>query len=278
MPRSWDRSELQPQRTTTAEATRLARYAARLLAATASAIAITTMVVHGTSAALLEPVQERPEQPASAAEGDGSADDPTVSAGDRTPDQDVPAGASNSDVSQTSGSQPRGAVATQGGRTRPPPPTQDPPRTRTTDTPRLPPGPVVPESVTLTDDDQDLPLFQAGPVAPGQQVIRCITLTYTGPASSDIRMQVEATGELAAWLVTTVDVGATRDTSCSASLRRTVISGSLQSLSDRQALPTLHRATAGVPFSVRIITELPADVPPEAAGATAAGRFVWSTP
>ncbi|MEM7094855.1 MAG: TasA family protein [Actinomycetota bacterium] len=63
-------------------------------------------------------------------------------------------------------------------------------------------------SVTLTDDDAATALFNATGMNPGTPVTECITLTYSGSFTpATVRMYGTATGALATYLDTTIEVG-----------------------------------------------------------------------
>jgi hypothetical protein len=127
--------------------------------------------------------------------------------------------------------------------------------------------------VTLTDDDQDMPLFTETALAPGAVRTRCITLTYAGSKdAADVSLRVLASGPLAPWLIVQVASG----TSCGGfRATGTGSSGSLEQLSAAGPLP-IARATPDVPFAVQVITELRRDTPADAAGTAARADLVWS--
>jgi hypothetical protein len=291
VPRRWDRRELLPRKGTAAESARLARYAARLLAATATAAAVSTLVAHGTEIALLEPARAGQGADAAAAPAEGSGDD-RASFGEPDPgDPDGPGpglldptgspdraeGTSPTDRPRSSvpGDEPESSGTGQD-LTSPPAPTQPAPDQPT-------PGQPAPgtEFVTLVDDDRGLPLFSDGPLAPGDRTVRCITVTYDGSSdTAPVRMAVEATGPLAGWLDVSVTAGTPTTRDCAGFVeQRPVAGGTLGDLTARSSLTAFDvvRASAGVPFGVRITTELRAGLPTWVSGSSASGRFVWST-
>ena len=289
MPRLWDRRELEPRRATDAESARLARYAARLLAATATATAMSTLVAHNTDAALIEPEQLVREQAAqqSATASPAAPQVPEEGAPDTLPRRRVPGEQEPTEVVRPAGEPPvpppgtplpTPAVPAPG----PSSPTPVPP------TP-VPPGPVPPppdpppappEALSLTDDDEGQPLFLEGPLVPGSRSVRCLTVTYRGDRDAvRIGMRMHGSGPLARWLTVHVATGPPADRACTGfSEQLLVADGTLEALtarSEQEGLPEWV-AQDGVPFGVRVVTELPHDVPASAAGSTAQGEFTWS--
>ena len=63
-------------------------------------------------------------------------------------------------------------------------------------------------SVIITDDDGGSAMFAATEMTPGEPVIECITLTYSGSlVPADVRMYGVSAGVLATYLDTTVEIG-----------------------------------------------------------------------
>ena len=63
-------------------------------------------------------------------------------------------------------------------------------------------------SVIITDDDAGSAMFAATAMTPGEPVIECITLTYSGSlVPADVRMYGVSAGVLATYLDTTVEIG-----------------------------------------------------------------------
>ena len=63
-------------------------------------------------------------------------------------------------------------------------------------------------SVIITDDDGGSAMFAATAMTPGEPVIECIELTYSGSlVPADIRMYGVSAGVLATYLDTTVEIG-----------------------------------------------------------------------
>ena len=63
-------------------------------------------------------------------------------------------------------------------------------------------------SVIITDDDGGSAMFAATAMTPGEPVIECITLTYSGSlVPADVRMYGVSAGVLATYLDTTVEIG-----------------------------------------------------------------------
>jgi len=63
-------------------------------------------------------------------------------------------------------------------------------------------------SVIITDDDGGSAMFAATAMTPGEPVIECIALTYSGSlVPADVRMYGVSAGVLATYLDTTVEIG-----------------------------------------------------------------------
>lgn len=63
-------------------------------------------------------------------------------------------------------------------------------------------------SVIITDDDGGSAMFAATAMTPGEPVIECITVTYSGSlVPADVRMYGVSAGVLATYLDTTVEIG-----------------------------------------------------------------------
>jgi hypothetical protein len=275
VPRRWDRSELVVSPGTARESSRLSRSAARLLAATATATAITAFVATTTDAALVEPARQAAEAQPPASAGpppppgrDGDSARPGGGQVEATagPEAAAPAALPGIDAPATAGDQPL-----------------QPQGTTVAVPPDLLPGPPAPtpaagtvEHVTLVDDDEGLPLFRGPVLAPGGRVVRCITLTYAGSRDADIGMRVEGGGELAPWLRLRLTTGLPATRECAGFVpRRELAAGDLVSLSAGSGW-TAARAASGESFTVRIEAELAREVPARLAGTSADGRFVWS--
>ena len=134
--------------------------------------------------------------------------------------------------------------------------------------------------MTLTDDDEGQPLFLEWPLVPGSRSVRCVTVTYRGDRDAvEVGMRVHASGPLAHWLTVHVATGPATDRQCTGFTEQLLVAdGTLAELSARseqEGLPGWG-AQEGVPFGVRVVTELPRDVPASVAGATAQGDFTWS--
>ena len=62
--------------------------------------------------------------------------------------------------------------------------------------------------VVLTDDDQDVALFNVAAMAPGATVTRCVQVSYTGSLGADVHLYSAVGGNgLAQFLDTTVHIG-----------------------------------------------------------------------
>ena len=131
--------------------------------------------------------------------------------------------------------------------------------------------------VTLSDDDEEQPLFAARDLVPGSRRTRCLTVTYAGTAEVvQVQVLVEGGGELARWLRVHVDLGDVPGRDCAAFVPvRPLLDGTLEALADQTApgAAMTYEARSGVPVGLRVTTELPADVPSSAAGAAAYGSF-----
>jgi hypothetical protein len=62
-------------------------------------------------------------------------------------------------------------------------------------------------TVVLTNDGASTAMFNVGNLNGGQTVTRCINVAYDGSLTSDIKLEATASGDLAAGLATTVEVG-----------------------------------------------------------------------
>lgn len=280
MPRQWDRAELRASRGTAGESARLSRYAARLLAATATATAMTAFVATGTSTALVDPARR-----AAAAEGEAAATTPGAGGdGSRSapagPGRPVPAAPEVPVPGVPSPGVP--ALAAPGGPSAPQPSSGGGAR-RPTATPAPvaggpTPGPAV-EVVELTDDDAGLPLFDDGPLAPGDVRTRCITVVRRGgDGPADVRMRVLGEGPLAAWLRVRVVTGTPAARDCTGfAPDREVAQGTLADLAADGDGSLAARVDADEPFGVLVEVGLADTAPPAAQGTQARGGFVWST-
>lgn len=279
MPRQWDRAELRASRGTAGESARLSRYAARLLAATATATAMTAFVATGTSTALVDPARRAAAEGEAApaapgAGGDGSRSAPAgpgrpVPAAPAVPVPGVPSPGVPALAAPGGPSAPQ---PTSGGGARPPTasPVQVPGAT--------PSGPGV-ELVELTDDDAGLPLFADGPLAPGDVRTRCVTVVRRGgDGPADVRMRVLGDGPLAPWLLVRVVTGTPAARDCTGfAPDRDVVQGTLADLSADADGSLAARVGADEPFGVLLEVGLADTAPPAAQGARAGGGFVWST-
>ncbi|MFC9419937.1 TasA family protein, partial [Bacillus mobilis] len=62
-------------------------------------------------------------------------------------------------------------------------------------------------TVVLTNDGSSTAMFNVGNLNGGQTVTRCVNVAYNGSLTSDIKLETIASGDLAAGLATTVEVG-----------------------------------------------------------------------
>lgn len=262
MARQWHPSELRPRRGTAEESARLSRHAARLLAATATAAAMTAVVATSTNAAIVAPAEQ-------AAAGIASSTDtgqaqPGDAAAARGPQRRPPARR----ATPTAGTAAPAAPSSTGAATGP----------AAAGTPAAAPGSAADERVALTDDDAGLPLFAEGALAPGSPRVRCVDVTYAGRSTpAQVLLRVAARGPLASWVQVRVVVGTTTTRDCAGFVAdHEVAAGTLAALA--AAPPSLTTtASPGVAFGVRIETVLSRSTPSSAQGTSVTGSFVWST-
>ena len=271
MARRWERGELIVPRGTEPEAAGLARYAARLLAAAATATAMSVLVASATGAAFVEPVK-RAGGEASRADSSALAGDPAVP-DPATPDTGTPKRPATAPTppaapGAAAPAAPASAVPAPGS------PAASPGAAPS-------PDPAEPEHLSLTDDDGGRPLFLDAALVPGRPTARCLTVTYTGSKSRvPVVLRVEGSGGLARALAVRIELGTPgTGRGCGGfEPARLLARGTLAELAASHgtattALPS-HEGASGEAVGVRVTTELS---PAAEQGAVAEGAFHWGT-
>lgn len=138
-------------------------------------------------------------------------------------------------------------------------------------------------SLSLTDDDAGSALFTASDMTPGTPTVQCIEVTYAGTVlPAPVRLYGSATGTLATYLDTTVEVGSGGAFSNCAGFTpsSTIYTGTLANFSATHsnwtsAVPVFTAASTPSVVTLRFTVDVQNDN--AAQGTTATADFIFET-
>ena len=143
-------------------------------------------------------------------------------------------------------------------------------------------GQVTSGTVSVTDDDAGVALFDVSGLQPGSTGTRCIAVSYGGNLAADVRLFVSTTaGALAEAVLLTIEEGTGgTGVSCASFSGSTVWTGSLDALAATavdfaSGLGTFAPTGSGQVRSYRFTYTLDPAVDPGLAGTSASSVFVW---
>ena len=132
-------------------------------------------------------------------------------------------------------------------------------------------------SVAISDDAGGTAMFSTSGMTPGNPVVNCISLTYSGSTPASIRMYGASIGDLAQYLDVTVDVGSGGQFgNCTGFVASsTIFDDALTNLPSAWAtgVPTFTAATSPTVRTVRITVEV--QNLPAAQNKSATATFTW---
>ena len=116
-------------------------------------------------------------------------------------------------------------------------------------------------TVSITDDDSGIALFNVTNAVPGVVTTKCITTEYTGSVPAEVALYARTSGDLAPFVNITVENGTTTTPTCAGFTPTTVqFTGTLDALGAKSTFATGLGASAWHPKAAATIPAVSNDV------------------